>query len=496
MFSAAALITQRIRAKLKARQKTGTKVRRSDRLALAGSPEFRLAQEKVYGATRQGSESEPLPDWLPPAVREWLRGNFLPYQIRWILDDSAFALCLKGRQLGFTDASAARCLIQALLRRRPQVVLSAAEKNAQELLDAVRRHARFLSAIGMPNAARFRVDNTSELAWAHGGSVTALAANPRTARSFHGDVYFDELAYYDDADAMWAAAAPMATRGDWRIRVISTPNGATGKFYELCTAANDNALGPSWTFHRVSLDDAERDGLQIDRARLLALVAGDERAFAEAYLLRFLDADFQYFPTTLVDAARDWTGRTPELDDAVYFAGLDVGRFQDLTVLTILAVKDGVAWVVAQLTAKRTAFKAQRAMIEKAREAFAWSKLAIDATGLGTQLAEELVEAFGENEVIPVVFTAPAKQDLATGALRWLRDGSVRFPRGAGGKRLHAEVVAVRRKVTASGNVIFESPRTKAGHGDHAWSLFLALKAAANAAVPRGVGSNPLMAVA
>lgn len=429
-------------------------------------------------------------------ITEWLRGNFLPYQLRWILDDAPFGLCLKGRQLGFTDASAARCLIGALCHRRPQIVLSAAQDNANALLDAVRAHARFLAAIGLPEAARFSVNNTEEIGWPGGASVVALAANPRTARSFHGDVYFDEFAYHADAEAMWSAAAPMATRGDWRLRLISTPNGAVGKFYELCRAAESGALGQRWSFHRVSLDDAERDGLRVDRERLLSLVGGDPRVFSEAYLCQFLDAELQYLPTTLVNASLHWKGATPDLSTADIFAGLDVGRTHDLTALTPIAELRRVAWVITVLTAKRSAFKAQRRMIESARDAFGWQKLVVDAGGLGTQLAEELVEQWGANEVIPVMFTAPLKATMATGVFRWLRDGRLRLPKDAEGRALHDEMLALRRKITPSGNVIYESPRTAAGHGDRFWSMALALMAASGPVLPRGKGEEPLLAIA
>lgn len=429
-------------------------------------------------------------------ITEWLRGTFLRYQLRWILDDAPFAVALKGRQLGYTDASAGRCLLGALCHRRPQIVLSAAQDNANALLDAVRTHARFLARIGLPEAARFTVDNTEEVAWANGASVVALAANPRTARSFHGDVYFDEFAYHADAEAMWAAAAPMATRGDWRLRIISTPNGAAGKFYELCQRAEAGALGRGWSYHRVSLDDAERDGLRVDRERLLSLVGGDERVFGEAYLCQFLDADLQYLPTTLVDAALSWKGSTPDLSDAELFAGLDVGRTQDITALTPLATMRRIAWVLTVLTAKRTAFKAQRHMIERARETFGWRRLVVDASGLGTQLAEELVERWGEDEVIPLQFTMPLKATLATGVFRWLRDNRLRLPKDAAGRALRDEMVAVRRRVTNAGNVLYESPRTSQGHGDRFWSMALALLGASGPELPRGVGDSPLMAVA
>lgn len=433
----------------------------------------------------------------------WLRSSFLAYQLKWALEPARFALALKGRQLGFTDGTAAGCILGGLRDKRPQIVLSAAQNNANELIEAVRTHCLFLAAIGYRGAADFAVDNTEEIRWRSGGSVRALAANPRTARSFHGDLWLDEFAYHQDAEALWKAAAPMVTRGDWRVRVFSTPNGAQGTFYDWCQSPPKG-----WAFHKVSLDDAERDGLKVDRAALLALVHGDPRVFGEAYLCQFLDADLQYLPSELVLPARDWIGPTPDFASAPIYGGLDVGRTVDLTVLTPGALveravrRDGkdrierMAWTVATLTAKRTAFKAQKRMIFGAHERLGFTRLAVDKTGLGTQLAEELVEAMGEDVVDPVHFTNDVKADLATRVFVWLRDGRVRFEKGENGRLLAEEACAVRRKVTAHNNVIYESPRTANGHGDRFWSFALLLRAMDGPELARGMGDEPLFAVA
>lgn len=200
------------------------------------------------------------------------------------------------------------------------------------------------------------------------------------------------------------------------------------------------------------------------------------------------------FPTapTGTDRARDWKGEPPSFAGAEFYAGLDVGRHHDLTVLTVIAVVGGVAWVAGVFVARRTAFKLQRRMIQRARAVFEWSKLCVDKTGMGEQLTEELVEEYGAEEVIPVAFSDQVKAEIATGMFRWLRDGRFKFSRDAHGKQLHADTCAVRRKVTPAGNVIFVSPRTKAGHGDHFWSAGLALRGASGPVAPRGVGADPL----
>src|SRR5678815_1700970 len=71
------------------------------------------------------------------------------------------------------------------------------------------------------------------------GRILVLAANPRTARGFSGDLILDEFAFHEDAAAIWEAAEPiLASNKDFLCRIASTPNGKHNMFYRLCTSSN------------------------------------------------------------------------------------------------------------------------------------------------------------------------------------------------------------------------------------------------------------------
>lgn len=423
---------------------------------------------------------------------EWLQSHFLPYQLAWIYDDSDVAMAIKGRQLGFSDGTAGAIVDRGFYRRRPQVFLSASQKIADELIVTTRTHCEILAALGCKAATDFTVNNTEELAWRTGGRVLALSSSDRTGRSYHGDIWFDEFAFHEDPEKIWRAAAPMATRAGWKLRVISTPNGSQGLFYQWAKVKTPDG----WSVHRVSLTDAERDGLVVDRARLLQLVGGDERVFGEAYELDFLDANLQYIPSALVERATQWPGLLPDLSGATWHAGLDVGRTKDVTALAIIAVVGRVAWVVTVLTCSRTNFRAQRKLVRDARAAFGWETLHVDQTGIGRDMAEELVEWWGEDEVKLVSFTEQSKEDLCTRTLRWHKNSRVRYPRGEMGATLAAQAISLRRVVTDKNHVTYTFPRGPNGHGDEFTALMLALKGAGEPPTVRGMGEEPLLNVA
>ena len=416
------------------------------------------------------------------------RETFFPYQLAWISEPSRFALCVKSRQVGFSHCTAGGAVKGALFEGRPQIVLSASQDLSDEVLEKARRHATFLARTGYPGADRFTVNNATELAWSNGGRIIALPASPRTARSFTGDVWLDEFAYHLDPKRIRDAAFPIALRGDWRIRVFSTPNGAQGLFHEMVTR---RARG--WALHSVTLDQAIREGVQIDREAAYTLAGHDERVIAQWYGCQFLDGDYQYYPSAWLERARAWPGSLDSIDGATLHAGFDVGRSRDLSVLVVLALVGRFAYVLGVHTFKRTKFAEQRKALAKLRGAYEWDSLHVDATGLGSQLAEELVDAWGEDEVHPVKFTPSSKEELFTGSFRWLSSNALRLPKDETGAELAREGQTIRRVISASGNVQYVAPSGDGGHADRWTALCLALKGAGEPRPHRGVSASPLV---
>lgn len=419
---------------------------------------------------------------------QWWRGTLYPYQIRWITEPSRFALCVKSRQIGFSHATAAGAVLGALVHRRPQVILSASEDLSAEVLDKAKRHAQVLAAFGYPGADRLVVDNATELSWKGGGRIVALPASPRTARSFTGDVWLDEFAYHIDPKKIRDAAFPIALRGDWRIRVFSTPNGATGLFYDMAARSTRG-----WVRHEVTLDEALSEGVPVDREAAFALASHDERVIDQWYRCKFLDGDLQYYPTAWLERARAWPGSLDSIDGATLHAGFDVGRSRDLSVLVVLALVGRFAYVLGVHTFKRTKFAEQRKALAKLRGAYEWDSLHVDATGLGSQLAEELVDAWGEDEVHPVKFTPSSKEELFTGSFRWLSSNALRLSKDETGAELAREGQTIRRVISASGNVQYVAPSGDSGHADRWTALCLALKGAGEPRPHRGVSASPLV---
>jgi len=100
-------------------------------------------------------------------------------------------------------------------------------------------------------------------------------------------------------------------------------------------------------------------------------------------------------------------------------------------------------------------------------------KVAIDETGIGMQLAEELAKKWGELKVLRVYFTAKAKEELASRVKAVFEDKIISIPSD---KDLIEDLHSVKKTLTPAGNIRYEG-ETQDSHADRFWSLALALHA-------------------
>jgi hypothetical protein len=183
-----------------------------------------------------------------------------------------------------------------------------------------------------------------------------------------------------------------------RVLFISTPKGKNW-FYELWTRGQD-ALQPefkSWKFPtadnpKVSTEDIEqaRQSLPVD-------------VFNQEYLAEFLENSAGVFRNI---QACIGSGREEPLPGKQYFAGLDLARLTDFTVLTILDSHGRqVYWDRFNLL-DWTVQKERIIPVVRRYQA----KLNVDATGVGDPIYEDLRRA-GLN-VVGYKFTAESKKKL------------------------------------------------------------------------------------
>jgi phage FluMu gp28-like protein len=166
------------------------------------------------------------------------------------------------------------------------------------------------------------------------------------------------------------------------------------------------------------------------------------------------------------------------------YAGFDVGRKQDRSVLWVVERVGDVLWTRCARVMGDATFAVQEGLVDRLMQNRRVKRLCVDATGIGMMLAERLRHRHG-HRVEPVHFTAPVKAELAMPLVRLFQGRLVRVPAEAA---VREDLHKVRRTVTAAHHVRLDAPRDADGHADRFWALALACHAAEQS--PAGAGQS------
>src|SRR5580700_10213038 len=165
-----------------------------------------------------------------------------PYQQAIFDDRSSGILILHwSRQIGKSFTLAAWAVDRLLSRPgRLVTVLSNSRENGAEFVakcaEVCHLNGTEYESVDKSQGIRFQNMRMEVRIRAQGkvGRIKVLAANPRTARGFSGDLILDEFAFHEDSAAIWEAAEPiLASNPDFKCRIASTGNGKHNMFYRM-----------------------------------------------------------------------------------------------------------------------------------------------------------------------------------------------------------------------------------------------------------------------
>ncbi len=439
---------------------------------------------RAFGEVLPAREFEAFTAWLC---------TFYPFQLEWLLEMERFAMCNKSRQIGQSHTTAGAVSIWGAFLGETTTLISIGQRESDEVLEKVKLHSEALRllgskwAIGKPRGEAFNFVNS-------GGRIIAVPSSS-AGRSFSGNIFLDEYGYLENSKKVWDGAAAVTLHAG-RMRVGSTPNGVGNDWHSLWSNPTQNK---GWVPHEFPLQRAIADGMNVDIDACWKMAKGDPRLFSQLFECKFLDGMDQYIPTELISAAEVDNLRTYEGE---YYAGLDIGKTVDRTVLVVVRKKpDGhivLSWIAG---CKRTDPEKLDQLVQWAFDAFKLKRLCVDSTGLGGFPTMAMQKKHGAMRVEPVTFTLNSKEELATTmysafAERYVSisrpNAVIQLPPGLHpklaqvastfaipepSKQLQLDICSIRREITAAGNVRYDAPRTDAGHADSAWAFALALHA-------------------
>ena len=401
-----------------------------------------------------------------------------PYQQTWFENKCRFKIGLFARQTGKTFTTTLEivddCMeAEAQGQRRRWIILSRGERQAREAIDeGVKRHCQAYGAAIKELSTQWRGEATYrslEVHFSNGSRITALPANPDTARGFSSNVFLDEFAFHQDSRKIWSALFPVISAGH-RIVVASTPNGKGNKFYDIMTSADI-----IWYRQVTDIYKAVADGLQRNIEELRTAL-NDPDAWAQEYELQWLTEASAWLDYDLIASCEEADAGDPEgYQGGPCYVGMDIGRRRDLSVIWVDEQVVDVLWTREVIRMRRATFEAQDTELARVFDQYDVKRLCMDQTGMGEKMVEDGQRRYGEYRVEGVLFTGPVKLDLANRIKQQFQTRALRIPIEQDIRNAHH---AVKKIVTAAGNARFDAVRSDQGHADEFWAHALAVHAA------------------
>jgi len=418
------------------------------------------------------------------------RKYFLQYQREWILDKSLLVICEKGRQEGFSYATAYWCVTEVSPKENTLDIWisSRDETQAKLFLEDCKLWASFLKEAAKPlGLVVFDKENDFSayvLEFANGRRIYSLSSNPNALAGKRGHVVLDEFALHKDQRLLYRIAKPVTTWGG-SLRIISTHRGAQTVFNDLIIDIKERGNKMGWSLHTVPLQKAvdqglverinEKTGRNESREAYLKRIHDeciDEEQWLQEYCCVPADESTAFLSYDLIHSCEDANA----LKDFDYlldcknplYVGVDVARKKDLFVIDVGELSGDVLWDRHRLELQNKTFGALEYELHRILGLPQVKRACIDATGMGMQLAERAKERFGY-KVEPITFTAPVKEELAFGLRAAFEDKKLRIVRD---DKLRADLRGIKKEVTVSGNIRFVG-ESEDSHCDRFWAKAL-----------------------
>lgn len=446
----------------------------------------------------------------PRERKEWeakvRKAPLLKYQSDWNADRARLKIMEKGRQEGISWTDSLDTLLETSQVGWPfDAWVSSRDQIQAQLYGAdVGAWAKKMQIIAGELGETVITDGKGNavtalrIPLANGRNIWSLSSNVDAQAGKRGTRKMDEFALNPRNRELYAIGKPGIQWGG-RLCVFSTHRGTANFFNQLIVEIVHKGNPKKFSHHKVTIEDAIRDGLLIklkqqwakldpDDARLVMTEdewlqsqrdeCPDEETWQQEYMCNPSDDASAFLSYELIDGSKYGAGEEWETDlldtKNPLYVGVDVGRDHDLTVIWVFEKVGGINLTRRVIEMKAETFDDQETALYDVLALPQVRRCCIDQTGIGRQFAERATKRFGTYKVEGIHFTGPVKEELAYPVRAAFEDKSIRIPDS---QALFSDLRGIRKETTASGNIRFAGERGKNGHCDRFWSLALALHA-------------------
>ena len=426
-----------------------------------------------------------------------------------VYGDSKYSVLEKSRRIGGTWTCAIAAVMYCLEHNQNCWFSSSDEQNAREFIAYVKEACEVMNAILGEEAIDINRANTETVYLPNGKKISGLSSSPRALRGKDGLIFWDEAALHEQQEAFYRAAQGcVIQRG--KLVILSTHNGPATLFNRLAREAQSGKV--DWKWFRVTLEDAVKEGYawrftrRKNDTRLPEQVAKDFIASVRAGCLNddHYGQEFQCKPLgvgsliseEIYKALSLWDAPDSLLPDEILpdgtikrrykdlFAGIDVGRTHDLTVIWVVERHENHKALnqydqydyktVCVRSIRNSPFPVQYAELSPIVAHPQMRGVLIDRGAVGRSIADAFCDAFSDR-CDPFDFIPSRQGVLAERVKGYMEYKRLSVPNNI--PQAMQDFLCVRRESSPSGTIRYVG-ETATTHADHFWAAGMALEAA------------------
>ena len=392
-----------------------------------------------------------------------------PYQAKLLEDESKRIVACMGRQTGKTTTIAMKALYFA--DTNPNVLVLITSPSLRQSMIMFDRIATFVFSSAYLRNKVVRATRTL-IHFENGSRIIALPCSENLLRGYTAQMVICDEASFMPEEVITQVIFPMLSTTDGYAIFLSTPWDKNHFFYRAF-------VNPAYSVHRVKSEQCpliKPEFLEEMRQNMT------REAFLMEYEAEFIEALNSYFPQELIRKCVElaqklgvelYTSLETAFPKGEYYAGVDFGKLQDYSVITVLKREGKVLKLVYLYQFPlETPYTQVIGHLVRADQKFDFRKMLVDQTGVGEPVLEE-IRSQGISCVEGVKFTVQTKEELLTNLKIFMEQNRLAIPYH---RQLCQQINEQQYAYSKSGHLQFSHPPNS--HDDMLWALALSAYAA------------------
>jgi hypothetical protein len=383
-------------------------------------------------------------------------------------DDVALRWC---RQSGKTHLIAAWLLHYALMH--PASHIAVVGPSWRQTMIPITKINYFLTKVpgrlvGKPQRTIVRLKN--------GSIIQAFPNAPHNLRGFTLHcVYCDEMNFIPNDEEMFDAISFTLATTNGKFIASSTPWTTDSVFWKLFHDKAFEHFGKSHvTYEQAKEPKGPITEEWLDKKR--KEYEGDPWRWRREMLAEWAEDENVWLSQSLITSCIDHMLEYCSFEEAAkgeFYAGLDLGKYQDYSVLAVVQIEDNsIKLIHMHQFPLRTPYASVIGYVKTLCDRWQTiNKVLVDMSGVGDYIVEDMVNA-GITEAEGVKFTQETKEKMAQWLKQCMVQKRLKIPYDSD---LIAELNIERFELTKEGKIRFSHP--EGTHDDRFWSLALAVAA-------------------